>query len=248
MALILSKITAGYSKKIILSDFDAVFEKGQIICIVGPNGCGKSTLLKSIVGVLPTTSGEIFIDQIKNPDRNERAKKISYLAQSRSFSDMTVFDTVLCGRYPHLSFPRVYEKKDREIAFSCIKKMGLEALCDSRLSTLSGGMRQKVYIAMALCQDTDYILLDEPTSFLDISNVFELTSILHELAKSGKSIVCVLHDLVLAFDIADKILVMKDGKNICLDTPDVVVKSGVIKDVFGVGIENAEGFYRYERT
>ncbi len=252
MPITLSNISSGYQKKVILSDFSASFEKGCITAVIGPNGCGKSTLLKTITGLLPLFSGNIAVDGEKIDSSAARAKKIACLSQGRATSDMNVFETVLCGRFAHLSFPRVYSEKDRLFAHKCLKKLNIEELADRRLSTLSGGMRQKVYIAMALCQDTDYILLDEPTTYLDVSNTFELFEILRTLANNGRGIVIVLHDLVTALNCSDRVLVMKNGKNIILDSPEKVVSSRIIKEVFGISIQKAQvcgnDTYFYERT
>ncbi len=252
MPITLSSISSGYQKKVILSDFSASFEKGCITAVIGPNGCGKSTLLKTITGLLPLFSGNISIDGEALRSSCSRAKKIACLSQGRKTPDMTVLETVLCGRFPHLSFPRVYSEKDKLFARKCLQKLNLEELADRRLSTLSGGMRQKVYISMALCQDTDYILLDEPTTYLDVSNAFELFEILRPLADSGRGIVIVLHDLLTALSCSDRVLVMNNGKNIVLDSPEKVVSSGIIKEVFGIGIQKSEicgnATYFYERT
>lgn len=248
MAISVSGVSCGYGKKTVLFDFSASFEKGQITCITGPNGCGKSTLLKTVVGSVVPFSGKIFVDDAFVSKPVERAKKIAFLPQGKEVSDMTVFETVLHGRFPHLSFPRVYCEKDRKKAFLCLESMGLSHLCDSPVSTLSGGMRQKVYIAMALCQDTEYILLDEPTTYLDISNVFELFDTIKKLAQSGKGIVLVLHDLVTALQFSDRVLVMNEGRNVFFGSPDDIVEAGVIKDVFGVGISKRDGSYFYERS
>ncbi|MBE6572175.1 MAG: ABC transporter ATP-binding protein [Ruminococcaceae bacterium] len=248
MAITVSGVSGGYGKKTVLSDFSASFEKGQITCVIGPNGCGKSTLLKTVIGSIKPFSGDILVDGKRVSKPCERSKRIAFLAQGKSISDMTVFETVLHGRFPHLSFPRVYCEKDREKAFLCLERLGLSEFCDQPVSTLSGGMRQKVYIAMALCQDTEYILLDEPTTYLDISNAFELFDIIKSLAESGKGIIMVLHDLVTALQFSDSVLVMNGGKNVFFGSPDEVVASGVIKDVFGVGITKHDGAYFYERN
>lgn len=251
MPIVLSNISSGYKKQTVLSEFSASFEKGQITAIIGPNGCGKSTLLKTVTGILPLFSGSIAVDGEALGSSAIRAKKIAFLSQDRNLPDMTAFETVLCGRFAHLSFPRIYSEKDKLFALECMKKLNVEELADCPISTLSGGMRQKVYIAMALCQDTDYILLDEPTTYLDISNVFEFFDILRTLANDGHGIVIVLHDLLTALSFSDRVLVMKDGKNVFLDVPERAVSSGVIKDVFGIGIGVSEStndnMYFYER-
>ena len=252
MSIILSAISSGYQKRHVLSDFSASFEKGCITAVIGPNGCGKSTLLKTVTGILTPFSGNITIDGQVLTSSSARAKKLSFLSQGKIAPDMTVFETVLCGRFPHLSFPRIYSEKDKAFAVECMDKLGISELSARRLSTLSGGMRQKAYIAMALCQNTDYILLDEPTTYLDISNTFELFETLRSLADEGKGVVIVLHDLLTALTCSDRLLVMNNGKSVVLDTPNNIVASGIIEKVFGIGIRRTDidgnNTYFYDRS
>ena len=147
---------------------------------------------------------------------------------------MTVEQMVLHGRFPYLQYPRRYTKKDREIVNSVMEQMNISEYAKYTLATLSGGMRQKAYIAMALVQNTDFILLDEPTTYLDISNQLELMKILRGLADNGKGIISVMHDLPLAFNFSDEIVVMNNGETVIHNTPKNVFASGVVKSVFGV--------------
>ena len=198
----LNRISAGYGKQTVLNDVSAFFEKGKLTSIIGVNGCGKSTLLKAILGILSLSSGEIFIDgeNLLTISRNEIAKKIAYLSQGKNIPDMTVEQMVLHGRFPYLSYPRRYSSHDREVAIKAMEIVGVAEFAHKPLYSLSGGMRQNAYIAMALAQDTDYILLDEPTTYLDIAHQLELMRILRKLADSGKGIVTVMHNLTIAFD------------------------------------------------
>lgn len=245
----LKKVVAGYNSKTVLSDISLLVPKGKLISVIGKNGSGKSTLLKTVIGIVTAKCGEIIIDNKLSAElsRQDTAKKISYLSQGRSVSDMTVEQMVLHGRFPHLSYPRRYSNKDREISNNALRQMGIADIADVSLAALSGGMRQKVYIAMALAQDTDYILLDEPTTYLDISNQVELMKILRSLADAGKGIVTVMHDLPLAFGFSDSIAVIKDGKIAVCDTPRNICNSGTIKDVFGIDLEYSitENSYHY---
>ena len=245
----LKSITSGYNSKEVLSDISLSFSKGKLISVIGKNGSGKSTLLKTLVGIINTKEGEITVDNksLAELSYQDRAKKISYLAQGKSVSDMTVKQMVLHGRFPHLSYPRRYSEKDREISNNALHKMGIADIADTPLSSLSGGMRQKAYIAMSLAQDTDYILLDEPTTYLDISNQVELMKILRSLADSGKSIVTVMHDLPLAFGFSDSVAVIKDGSLAAFDTPKNICSCGIIKEIFGVELQYSasENSYHY---
>lgn len=237
----LKNISAGYEKICVLNNLSSVFEKGKLISIIGVNGCGKSTLLKTIVGVLPLLGGEIQIDgqNLGSMTRTEIARKVAYLAQGKNTPDMTVEQLVLHGRFPYLSYPRRYKRQDREIAFSAIEKVGLSDFARKPLRTLSGGMRQNAYIAMALAQDTDYILLDEPTTYLDISHQLQLMKTLKALAESGKGIITVMHDLPMAFDFSSEITVINGGNIAMRSTPEKICASSIVESVFGVSLKRS---------
>ena len=245
----LNRISAGYGKQTVLDGISVDFEKGKLTSIIGVNGCGKSTLLKAILGILPLSGGEIFIDgeNLLTMSRNEIAKKIAYLSQGKNIPDMTVEQMVLHGRFPYLSYPRRYSSHDREVAIKAMETVGVAEFARKPLYSLSGGMRQNAYIAMALAQDTDYILLDEPTTYLDIAHQLDLMRILRKLADSGKGIVTVMHDLPIAFDFSDKLTVMSNGKIIAYGTPSEICKSHIVEDIFGVKIKQVQkGKYLYE--
>ena len=245
----LNRISAGYGKQTVLNDVSAFFEKGKLTSIVGVNGCGKSTLLKAILGILPLSGGEITVDgeNLLTMSRNEIAKKIAYLSQGKSTPDMTVEQMVLHGRFPYLSYPRRYTGRDREIAYSAMERVGILDFARKPLCMLSGGMRQNAYIAMALAQDTDYILLDEPTTYLDIAHQLELMRLLKQLSDNGKGIVTVMHDLPLAFDFSDTLTVMNNGEIIAYGTPSELCNLPIIEDIFGVKIKQMQdGKYSYQ--
>lgn len=245
----LNRISAGYGKQTVLNDVSAFFEKGKLTSIIGVNGCGKSTLLKAILGILPLSGGEITVDgeNLLTMSRNEIAKKIAYLSQGKNIPDMTVEQMVLHGRFPYLSYPRRYSSHDREVAIKAMETVGVAEFAHKPLYSLSGGMRQNAYIAMALAQDTDYILLDEPTTYLDIAHQLELMRLLKQLSDNGKGIVTVMHDLPLAFDFSDKLTVMSNGKIIACGTPSEICGSHIVEDIFGVKIKQVQkGKYLYE--
>ena len=245
----IKNLTVGYGERAVLQKTSAVFEKGMLTSVIGTNGCGKSTLLKTLAGILPFSEGEILLGgvDIRKAKRIDIAKRVSYLAQGKSAPDMSVFQMVLHGRFPHLGYPRRYTSLDREIAYSAMQRVGISDLADKPMSTLSGGMRQNAYIAMALAQDTDYILLDEPTTYLDIAHRLELMRILRELADDGKGVVAVMHDLPLAFSFSDKITLINNHKVIAEEEPRNLAGQSVIEDVFGVKIKvNEENEYSYQ--
>ena len=238
----LNRISAGYGKQTVLNDVSTFFEKGKLTSIIGVNGCGKSTLLKAILGILPLSGGEITVDgeNLLTMSRNEIAKKIAYLSQGKNIPDMTVEQMVLHGRFPYLSYPRRYSSHDREVAIKAMEIVGVAEFAHKPLYSLSGGMRQNAYIAMALAQDTDYILLDEPTTYLDIAHQLELMRLLKQLSDNGKGIVTVMHDLPLAFDFSDKLTVMSNGKIIACGTPSELCNLPIIEDIFGVKIKQMQ--------
>ena len=246
----LSHISTGYGIKIILNDVSVAFEKGKLTSIIGANGCGKSTLLKTILGILPSKSGNVTIDgaRLKEMSRNDIARRIAYLSQEKNTPDMTVEQLVLHGRFPHLSYPRRYTDKDRVIAVGVMEQMGIVEYAHKSLYSLSGGMKQNSYIAMALAQETDYILLDEPTTYLDIAHQLELMKILRSLADSGKGIVAVMHDLPKAFTFSDKIILINDGRIVDEDLPEKIYEQNVIDKVFGVALARSKDgrFYSYK--
>ena len=249
----LKNISAGYSKDTVLEGVNAIISPGKLTSIIGINGSGKSTLLKSILGIIPIRSGEILLDShpLSSMSKNETAKRIAYLAQGRNTPDMTVEQLVLHGRFPYLSYPRRYTERDREIAREAMETLGISSLSQKHLGTLSGGMRQNAYIAMAIAQDTDYILLDEPTTYLDISHQIELMRTLKKLSADGKGIVTVMHDLPLSFQFSDEIIVLNDKTVVAQTTPHELCRSSLIKEIFGISVayeENEQIFYYSTRA
>lgn len=241
----IKNITSGFGKTEVLHGVSFDIERGKLTSVIGRNGSGKSTLLKTIVGIISANCGEILLDgeSADGFSPKERAQRVAYLPQSKRTPDMTVFQAVLHGRFPHLGYPRKYSEKDRETAKAAMVAAGISEFADRRMDTLSGGMKQSVFVAMALAQDTDYILLDEPTAHLDISHQIELMKLLKKLAKDGRGIVAVMHDLPLAFAYSDEIVVIDDGHIAASGTPDEIVGSGVIKRVFGAEIIKSENGY-----
>ena len=238
----LKNVCAGYEGKEVLHNICVNFPEGKITAIVGPNGCGKSTLIKSLVRINPHTSGEIFVKNknIKDYSSKELAQQIAYVAQNKQIPDISVLKMVLHGRFPYLSYPRRYGKEDLEIARQALDWAGLSDLENELVSHLSGGMQQKVYIAMALVQDSQAILMDEPTTYLDISHQLRLMEMIKQLAEKGKTVVLVLHDLSQAFRIADEVIVLKEGSTLSAGTPLQVFESGKLEEAFGVTIERVE--------
>ncbi len=244
----LDGISSGYGKKEVISALSADIVRGRLTVIIGPNGCGKSTLLKSMAGIIPIMSGEIRIDGkcMSSMKRGDIAKRIAYLPQGRDMPDMTVSQIVLHGRFPHLSYPRRYRASDIETARRSMERMGILHLSCEPLKQLSGGVRQSAYIAMALAQETDCILFDEPSTYLDISHSLSLMKQMKELASEGRAIVAVMHDMTMALEFADEVILMNEGRIVMQGSPQSVAESGLIGEIFGVDLEDAGRGYVYK--
>ena len=235
-------VSAGYGKKQVLHQITAALSGGELTAILGPNGCGKSTFLKTVLGLLPPSEGRILLDgePLAGEAPGEIARKLAWLPQEKQPVTMTAEQLVLCGRFPHLHYPRRYRQEDREIARAAMERLEIGHLANMPLHTLSGGQRQRVYVAMALAQNTDWILLDEPTTFLDVAGSFALMETLKNLTRQGKGVVAVLHDLPLAMEYADRVLILEEGRLAAEGTPEAVWETGIPDRVFGIRLEKLE--------
>lgn len=211
---------------------------GTITSVIGPNGCGKSTLLKCLSRQLVPEKGEIRLDGIllEQIPLTGFARRVSYVKQSQDMDipALSVEDLVLHGRFPHLPFPRRFTPKDREIALEAMKRMDILPLRRVLLKNLSGGQRQKAWLAMTLAQGTDILLMDEPTTYLDVKHQLEILSLLSGLKKQGKTIVTVLHDINGALKISDKICLLHEGSLLFSGPPKELLDSGKLETAFGV--------------
>lgn len=234
----LKNVTAGYGGDAVLRDVSLKCMPGEVLVLLGPNGSGKSTLLKTALGLLRPMEGSVLYDgvDIRKLTRKEIAQKAAYLTQSRSIPSITAGKLVLHGRFPYLSFPRSYSREDREIADKAMDATGTRQFAPSYVSELSGGQRQGVYLAMTLAQDTETVFMDEPTTYLDIGHRMKLMERAKSLARQGKAVVLVLHDLPLALREADRVAVLDKGTLRFLGAPEACVASGVPEAVFGVQI------------
>ena len=230
----LQHLSAGYGEKTILHDISLNFPAGTVTAILGPNGCGKSTLLRAAAGLLPLSAGTAAVD-------GPVSRAIAYLPQPRPVPDMTAQQLVLHGRFPWLSWPRRYRESDIAIAKAAMDRLGIGKFADRPLGELSGGTRQKCFLAMALAQEAPTLLLDEPTSFLDVGHQLKLMALCRCLASEGKAVALVLHDLPLALQWADRVAVMDQGRMLALGTPEEIWSSGILDRVFGVEVRRLEG-------
>ena len=242
-------LSGGYTrKKNVLRDISFSLERGELVCVVGKNASGKSTLLRMMLGLTERSCGEVTVDDVSINDMSRRdiARKLAYLTQGTDVPDMTVGELVLHGRFAHTAAMSPYSERDRAIADECIERMGLSELTDTHLAELSGGTRQKAYLAMVLCQQTEYILLDEPTTYLDISHQIDLMRQLRALADEGRGVLCVMHDIPLALEYSDKVAVIEDGTLVAFDTPRQICDSGILHSALGVVVKYDGERYVYQ--
>lgn len=232
-------LSAGYGGHTVLRDISLSFPPGQVTVLLGPNGCGKSTLVKTVLGLQPRQGGDILFDgeSIDCLTVRQIAQKAAYLAQSRNIPSITARRMVLHGRFPYLDYPRRYRPEDHEAARRALAWADAEDLADRPMPELSGGQRQKVYLAMALAQDTDTIFMDEPTTFLDVRHQMEVMAVSRRLADMGRAVVLVLHDLSLALREADRVAVLAEGTLCQVGTAEEIFAGGVLDRVFGITVK-----------
>ncbi|WP_305063900.1 ABC transporter ATP-binding protein [Methanococcoides sp.] len=235
----IKNMSFGYASTPIFEDVSIDIQTSELVSIVGPNGAGKSTLLKCINRILTPDSGNLYLDgkNLHEMRRLEVAKNISYVPQSskRVFSN-TVFETVLMGRRPHQGW--FSNKGDEEKVWEVLEELEIKDLALAMYDELSGGQQQKVLIARALAQDTGVILLDEPTSNLDIRHQLDVMDITRKLVKERNvAAIMVVHDLNLASRYSDRIIMMRNGKIISVGEPDSVLTCEDIAHVYGVNAE-----------
>lgn len=230
------KITAFYGSKRTLTNVSFALPPQKCTLLVGKNGCGKSTLLRCLAGQLPCR-GSIPLPR----DPRERAKKVAYLPQFLPAVPMEAEALVAMGRTPYLNAAGVQTPADTEKIEQAITLTDIEGLRHRRVDTLSGGERQRVYLAMVLAQDTELILLDEPTTHMDMGAAAEFMALLHRLTERGKTVFAVLHDLNLAVNHADQLLLMEEGQ---LTDPARIEEVFGVKKYSGTDGEKTVFFYR----
>jgi iron complex transport system ATP-binding protein len=223
----------------ILKDITFKLEEGELVALLGPNGSGKSTLLKTIFGVIRPFTGAIYLDGKQTAEMNTReiATLVGYLPQEGSDVGLRVIDIVLLGRTPYMDGFRKISGENLEIARKALKMVGLEGFEQRKFSELSGGEKQKVLLARVFTQETEVLLLDEPTSHLDISSQIEILSILKKKVEKGISALIAIHDINLAVSFCDRILLVKNGKIAYAGEPEAVITPYTIRDVFNAEVE-----------
>lgn len=231
----------GYSDNIVVESLNMKIKKGKVTSIIGANGCGKSTILKAIGRIIKKKSGSVYINgyDIDYQKSKEIAKQVSILSQiSVAASTLTCYELVSYGRFPYQKGFGMMSQEDRTIVNWALESTNLTSFRDRPIGSLSGGQRQRVWIAMALAQNGNIILLDEPTTYLDLSCQLEILELLLKLNReNGTTIVMVLHDLNLAAKYSDNLIAIKDGKIFKSGMTEDVITEKMLNECFGVSAE-----------
>ncbi|MFD5801298.1 MULTISPECIES: ABC transporter ATP-binding protein [unclassified Streptomyces] len=230
-------VAVGYGARPVIDGLDVAIPPGVITTIIGPNGCGKSTLLRTLSRLLKPTSGTVVLDgeDIAGLRTRDVAKKLGLLPQAPVAPEgLTVSDLVARGRHPHQSWLRQWSSDDAAVVGRALAMTGVSDLADRPVDSLSGGQRQRVWISMTLAQGTDLLLLDEPTTYLDLAHAIDVLDLVDDLHESGCTVVMVLHDLNLATRYSDNLVVMRDGAILAQGHPREVITAELLHEAFGL--------------
>ncbi|MBO2560637.1 ABC transporter ATP-binding protein [Shewanella algae] len=226
-----------YGQRPIISAMNLAIPKGKLTVILGPNGCGKSTLLKCLSQVLPPTRGQVILGHtpLAQLSNKARARELALLVQKPELPEgIDVQELVSRGRYPHQSLWHQWSEQDELAVAQALAATGLTALAQRPVAELSGGQQQRVWLAMVLAQQTDLLLLDEPTSFLDIRAQLAVLDFCRVLVDQGRTLVLVLHDINQALRYGDHLLLMRDGKLIAGGAPESLLTEALLEQVFDI--------------
>lgn len=241
MSIKISDLSFAYDENCILKNLDLIIEKGYVYSLLGKNGVGKTTLMKLMLGMKSYSNGSIYIDQnnIKSMKRSSISKKVAYVPQSiDSKVDMKVIDYVLSGRNPYIGLFDKPGEKDYHLSERALREVGAIALRDKYFSNLSGGEKQLVLLSRAICQDTDYIILDEPVANLDIKNQHDVFHILKRLAhEKGKGIILSVHDPNLAYRFSDYGIMLSKSRLVAAGKVDKVMREDLLKKIYDMDFE-----------
>lgn len=229
--------TLAYDGRVIAKDLSLAVPEGSFTTIIGPNACGKSTLLRAMAGLLRPAAGQIILDgkDIARMAPRDIARRLGLLPQTAIAPEgITVAELVARGRYVHQRLLRQWSNTDAQAVAEAMALTDVGDLAERRVEHLSGGQRQRVWIAMVLAQDTPVILLDEPTTYLDITHQMDVLNLLHALNRAGRTVVAVLHDLNHAARYASHIVAMKAGQVIAAGAPSDVITAATVFEVFGL--------------
>ncbi|MGO3886910.1 MAG: ABC transporter ATP-binding protein [Mycetocola sp.] len=230
-------LEVGYGPTSVITGLNLDVPTGGFTVIVGPNGCGKSTLLRALGRVLPARSGAVRLDgsALSGFRPAELARRVAFLAQSPlTPGSITVGELVARGRTPHQGLFRQWSRDDERIVSESLSSVGLRDASERLVEELSGGQRQRVWIAVVLAQETPVLLLDEPTTYLDVAHQIEVLDVCSELHRAGRTLVTVLHDLNMAARYASHVVAMRDGAIVTQGTAQDVFTPPILREVFGL--------------
>ena len=240
-AIAVKQLSVTLGNRHILHDISVSIPVGKITTLIGPNGCGKSTLLRSMIGYIssPSECVTIFDKPLSSYSQNKLARQMAFLPQVPNMpKDMTVEELVYCGRYPYQNWWKNTAKEDREIVDNALSITKTDHLRHQLIPSLSGGERQRVWIAMALAQEPKLLVLDEPTTYLDINHQLEIMELLKRLNKEqGLTVLMVLHDLTQAVQYSDYMAVIKAGYLIAAGETKDITSDSLFKEVFSVDVQ-----------
>jgi len=231
-------LVCAYGEHVAVDGVDLAVLDGGITAVVGPNGCGKSTLLRALGRLLRPRAGQVLLDgqRVDRLRTRDVARVLGLLPQTPVAPEgITVADLVARGRHPHQAWWRQWSGDDEAVVAQALSWTGMLDLADRPVDSLSGGQRQRAWISMALAQGTDLLLLDEPTTYLDLAHAVEVLDLVDRLhAEHGRTVVMVLHDLNLAARYADRLVVLHSGRVVAQGPPGEVLTEGLLAEVFGL--------------
>lgn len=237
-------LTIGYRDHPVSQGLNVAIPCGGFTAIIGPNGCGKSTLLRTLCRLIEPAAGEVLLDgkALASFAGRELAKRVGLLSQTALAPEgIRVRDLVARGRYPHQNWLQQWSLQDEQAVASAMRMTGIESLAARGVDQLSGGQRQRVWIAMVLAQETPLILLDEPTTYLDITHQIELLELFHALnQQTGRTLVAVLHDINQACRYASHLIAMREGRIVATGAPGKIVTATLMRDVFDLACDVME--------
>lgn len=237
-ALYADGVSLSYDQRNVVAELSVTIPDNSFTVIVGPNACGKSTLLRGLSRMLKPRAGAVYLDgrAITSQPAKQVARRLGLLAQSSTAPDgITVADLVSRGRYPHQHLLRQWSRDDETAVAEAMDATRTTELADRAVDELSGGQRQRVWLAMVLAQQTPIMLLDEPTTFLDVAHQVEVLDLCADLnARLGRTMVAVLHDLNQACRYASHMIAMRDGRIVARGTPGEIVTADLVSEVFGL--------------
>ena len=243
-------LKAGYDGEPLVAIDALTFKDGEMTAIVGLNGSGKSTLLKAILGI-NRYAGEVLVDgkNLSGIGHKARARAVAYLPQLHQANNLDVYTLVCHGRFPYLGFSKVLGQKDKALVENALRLTDMWDKREKNLGEISGGERQRAYLAMVIAQDTRMILLDEPTTYMDITHQVAMLSVLRQLADEGRGVVLTSHDLPQSFSLCDSVCLMRGGAIVASGTSDALLADAdVVRRVMGVSLRRTEDdtfLYKY---